>query len=114
MAPQKARRASSGKKAATKAEAQDADQHGEVVQKGADYAVADKDDDEMELERLVLGDGDGFVAELGREDDSDEGEMSGSEAELEAQLGLRDEEPDLEDVADDAVRLPYLRFQNKH
>lgn len=40
--------------------------------------ILDKDSDEEELDRLVLGDGAGFMAQLGRDMDVDEDEDAGS------------------------------------
>jgi U3 small nucleolar RNA-associated protein 18 len=64
--------------------------------------MMEKDEDELELDRLVLGDGAGFLAELNRKEEEDHGEAS--EAELEAELGLEDGEENLENVDDADVR----------
>ena len=64
--------------------------------------LLEKDDDELELDRLVLGDGAGFLAELDHEEE--EGHDEVSEAALEAELGLKDEEENLENVDDAEVR----------
>lgn len=60
-----------------------------------------KDEDEDVLEKLVLGDEAGFLARL----DHDEEELTDevSEAELEAEAGLGEEETNLEDVDDAEV-----------
>ncbi len=62
----------------------------------------DKDEDEHELDRLVLGDEAGFMAQLDHEGAEDEVEDI-EEAGLEAELGLDDVEENLEDVDDAEV-----------
>lgn len=61
----------------------------------------DKDEDEEELDRLVLGDGAGFMSQLGEEAVDMDGESS--EGDMEAELGFN-EERGLEDVDDAEVR----------
>jgi U3 small nucleolar RNA-associated protein 18 len=64
--------------------------------------MIEKDEDELELDRLVLGDGARFLAELDRGEEESHDEAS--EAELEIELGLKDEEENLENVDDADVR----------
>ena len=64
--------------------------------------IMDKDEDEEELDRLVLGDSAGFLAQLGGHMDLDEEESSNDgreEAHLEGDVGL-------EGVDDADVRIP--------
>lgn len=77
----------------------------------SDAINASKDEDEDALDRLVLGDGAGFMAELGRE--SDEDEVSASEAGLEAGLGFGGGETSLEGVDDADVRISEAQCGHK-
>jgi U3 small nucleolar RNA-associated protein 18 len=63
----------------------------------------EKDEDEDHLDKLVLGDGAGFMRQLGQE--TLDMEESYSEGDLEAELGL-DREGDLEGVDDTEVLSP--------
>lgn len=66
--------------------------------------VMEKDEDEHELERLVLGDEAGFMAQLDHEGTEDENEDL-EEAGLEAEVGLDGVEQNLEVVDDAEVSL---------
>jgi len=74
--------------------------------------VMEKDEDELELDRLVLGDEAGFMAQLDHEG-GDGGDEDLEEVELEAEVGLGDVEGNLEDVDDADVgyslAVKYLR-----
>jgi U3 small nucleolar RNA-associated protein 18 len=98
MRRQRSKRLSEGRKVAQQPTplTQDEREQYESDHQGND--VTQKDEDELELDRLVLGDGAGFLAELDREEE--EIHDKASEAELEAEIGLKDGEENLENVDD--------------
>lgn len=72
--------------------------------------IMEKDQVEEKLDKLVLGDGAGFLNELVREGDEPEGPES--EADLEADVGLGDERESLAGVddADVGIKPPLERL----
>lgn len=104
MPRQRSKKLSEGRKALQQPTPPAQDEHEQDDSDNESLDIMEKDDDEQELDRLVLGDEAGFMAQLdheGTEDEGDELEESG----LEAEVGLDDVEGNLEGVDDAEVRL---------
>jgi U3 small nucleolar RNA-associated protein 18 len=98
MPRQRSKKLSEGRKAIQQPTPPTQDEREQDDSENESLDMIEKDEDEAELDRLVLGDGAAFMAHLD-EEMQDEGEDA-SEAELEAEVGLDDEEENLEEVDD--------------
>lgn len=106
MPRQRSRKLSEGRTALQKSTPTTSDQHEQDDSHNESLDIMDKDEDELELDRLVLGDQAGFMAQLdqGRTKDKEE---DPEEADLEAEVGLGDSDEDMEGVDDADVRSLY-------
>ena len=110
MPRQRSRKLSEGHKAVQKpnSPAKDEREHDDIDIEST--AAMEKDEDELELDKLVLGNGAGLIMEPDREEEEYQDEAS--ELGLEADLGLKDEERNLENVDDADVRKLPLSTTN--
>jgi U3 small nucleolar RNA-associated protein 18 len=106
MPRQRSKKLSAGRKALQEQVPPARDEHEQVESDNESADVMEKDEDEFELDRLVLGDEAGFMARLDREGMEDE---DLEEAGLEAEVGLDEVEGNLEDVDDAEVGL-FIRL----
>jgi U3 small nucleolar RNA-associated protein 18 len=109
MPRQRSKKLSEGQKALQQPTPPTQDEHEQDDSDNESAEVMEKDEDEQELDRLVLGDEAGFMAQLDNEGAEDEDEDL-EEAGLEAEVGLADVEDELEGVDDAEVGLfiqPY-------
>ncbi len=101
MPRQRSKRLSEGRKATQLSEPPIRNNREETEDDNERLDAVDKDEDEDELEKLVLGDEAGFLARLDHVEAESIDEVS--EAGLEAEVGLGEEEPNLEGVDDAEV-----------
>jgi hypothetical protein len=113
MARQRSKKISEGRKALQQLTAPAQDQRDEEVSDNESLDIMDKDEDELELDRLVLGDRAGFMAQIDQ-GVTEDGERDSEEADLEADVGLGDAEENLEGVDDADVGYPYEYLKCLH
>src|SRR5277367_1764299 len=101
MPRQRSKKLSEGRKAFEQPTPPAQDERGQDDSDKESVDVMEKDEDEQELEKLVLGDEAGFMAQLDHGAAGYEDEDLEEEEDLEAEVGLDDVEENLED-ADDA------------
>jgi hypothetical protein len=102
MPRQRSRKLSEGRKALQQPTPPAQDEHDQDNSESESVNIMEKDDDEHELDRLVLGDEVGFIAQLDHGDMGDEKEDI-EEASLEAEVGLNDIEDNFEGIDDSEV-----------